>query len=126
MRSVVIVLILLVFCFSCNSERGKDAGKETYPANTDIAFEKKKWSEKDGDDYPFRDQMFLDVLYKDTIRTLDKEELIDLLGEPDRTNENHLYYTITQKRLASWPLFTKTMVIKFSDRDSIEWIKIHE
>ena len=126
MRFGATVTILLVFCLSCNSDRSKDGGNGTNPPDTDIVFDKERWREKEGEDYPFRDQMFRDVLYNDTVRFLGKEELLDLLGEPDRTNENHLYYEITQKRLGSWPLFTKTMVIKFSDSDSIEWIKIHE
>ncbi len=44
----------------------------------------------------------------------------------DRINENYLYYMIAQKRIGSWPLHTKTMVIMLSDEDTIEWIKIHD
>lgn len=126
MRSVVTMLILLVFCLSCNSDRAKDAGNGTNPPDTDIAFNREKWSVKDGEDYPFRESMFRDVIYNNTLRSLNEEELLGLLGEPDRREENHLYYMITQKRIASWPLHTRTMVIKFSGKDSIEWIKIHE
>ncbi len=90
-----------------------------------MVFDKAKWKTKEGEDYPYRESMLKDVVYNDTVRTLNREEVIDLLGEPDRMNEGHLYYLISQKRIASWPLHKKFMVIKVSS-DTIEWIKVHE
>lgn len=81
---------------------------------------------KDGKDYPFRDRMLNDILYSDTVRSQNKDEILELLGKPDRINENYLYYMIAQKRIGSWPLHTKTMVIMLSDDNSVEWIKIHD
>jgi hypothetical protein len=79
-----------------------------------------------GVDYPFRDKMLNDIVYNDTIRSLNKEQILDLLGQPDRTNEDYLYYLVAQKRLFFWPLHTKTMVIKFKENITIDWIKVHE
>ena len=52
--------------------------------------------------------------------------LFELLGEPDYSKEDHHYYRITETRLGIWTLTTKTMVVKFTNDTSIEWIKIHE
>jgi len=93
--------------------------------NTEIKFDKNKWQEKVNNFYPYRDLMLNDVVYNDTIRSLNKEQVLEILGEPDRINEGHLYYRITQTRLGAWPLKTKTMVIKLTDSEGIEWIKIH-
>lgn len=90
-----------------------------------MVFDKSRWNVSEGLDYPFRDRMVNDVVYNDTIRDLSKNEILDLLGEPDRINENYLYYLVDQKRIGNWPLHTKTMVIKLTG-DSIEWIKIHQ
>lgn len=91
-----------------------------------MSFDQAKWKEKDGKDYPFRDRMLNDIVYNDTVRSRNKEQILDLLGEPDRTNENYLYYMIAQRRLGFWPLHTKSLVIKFSDDNTVDWIKIHE
>lgn len=71
--------------------------------------------------------MLNEVLYSDSIRTLTKQQVIDMLGEPDRVNENYLYYTISKTKLGSWTLKSKTLVIKITDdEDMVEWIKLHE
>ena len=70
--------------------------------------------------------MVKEVLYSDSIRTLQKEKLIDLLGAPDYIRANHIYYRITETRLGTWILHTKTIVIKLSDNNAVEWIKLHE
>ena len=70
--------------------------------------------------------MLNDVLYNDTIRTLTKNKILALLGEPDRTNNNHLYYLISRSGIGEFTLHTKTMVVKIKEDDSIEWIKVHE
>ena len=108
---------------SCHTEDKKSSPDPNTGAGT--VFDKTKWNTMEGQDYPYRNQMLLDVVYNDTIRALNNKEIIELLGEPDRSSEGFFYYTVTQKRLFNWPLHTKTMVVKFSG-DSIEWIKIHE
>ena len=92
----------------------------------EITFDKTKWRVKEGLDYPNRDQMLNSIVYNDTVRALNKDEILDLLGEPDRRNEGYLYYLISQRRLGFWPLHTKTLVIKLSGDNTIDWIRIHE
>ncbi len=93
---------------------------------SEMKFDKEKWRVKEGKDYPFREGMLNDIIYSDTVRSQNKDQILALLGEPDRINENYLYYMIAQKRIASWPLHTKTMVIMLSGDNTVEWIKIHE
>lgn len=118
MKIKALILFLLVGSFACNTNSGEN--------NSQVKFDQAKWKTKEGKDYPYRDKMVDDVLYSDSLRTLTKDEILDLLGEPDRTNENYLYYRITEKRLASWTLHQKNLVFKFSEADSVEWIKLHE
>lgn len=89
-------------------------------------FDKRKWRVRDESDYPYREELLPSILYNDSIRTMSKEEVVDMLGPPDRSNEGFLYYMISQTRLGFWPLKTKTMVVKITGDDRVEWIKVHE
>ena len=108
--------MILLSCLSCAREEPKKENR----------FDREKWQLKEGRNYPYRFHMIKDVVYNDTIRSLTREELLKLLGDPDREEKNHLYYMISQERIGSWPLHTRSMVVKLKENDSIEWIKIHE
>lgn len=119
-------LVLFLCMMGCTPEKKDKSDQIDLQSSTEIAFAKEKWAIKEGKDYPYRDQMFADILYNDTIRTLNMDEILTLLGEPDRANEGHLYYMIEETRLGSWTLHSKTLVIKIAGDNTIEWIKIHE
>tara|TARA_R110000850_G_scaffold107089_2_gene218512 strand:- start:451 stop:819 length:369 start_codon:yes stop_codon:yes gene_type:complete len=122
MKAHFLFVLLIALCLGCKTEpdENPDANKNSQP------FNHQQWLTKEGDDYPFREKMFHTVVYNDTIRSLNKEEIINLLGPADRFEDNHYYYRIAQTRLKDWPLHTTSMVIKFSEADSVVWIKIHE
>jgi hypothetical protein len=126
MRMRILAVFFLISCYACNNEKSGYTKEMQPEVDNEIVFNKEKWMMKEGKDYPFREKMLNDVLYNDTIRTLNKDEILNLLGEPDRIQEKYLYYMIAQKRIFDWPLHTRTVVIKFSDWDTVEWIKIHE
>ena len=126
MYNRTLIVFLIFACLACTPKREKHSENEQKEPVIEIEFEKSKWKLKQGKDYPYRDSMLHYVVYNDSIRALNKAEIVTLLGDPDRINENYLYHTIAQKRIGSWPLHTKTLVIKFKRDDSIEWIKIHE
>lgn len=128
MKTKVVVLFLLICCLACNNERETHAPNMETKPESEMAFDKTKWQLKDGKDYPYREKMLNDILYNDTIRGVNKNEILALLGQPswERENKQYLYYMIKQKRLLSWPLHTRTMVIKLTKDNTIEWIKIHE
>ena len=116
----LLFVCILLIAFACQNEKGQNS--ET-PEN--IPFESQKWKVKEGGDYPFREKMLQDVLYTDTIRHLSKGQILDQLGQPDRSQDGYLYYTIEQQRIGALPLHTSTIVIKL-DADSVDWIKLHE
>lgn len=128
MKIQLLTLLLLIGILSCNNQKGNYTHDIKGAPESEIPFNQEKWNLKEGKDYPYRDKMVNDIVYNDTIRTLTKNELLNLLGNPSyyRDDTNFLYYTIKQKRLFSWPLHTKTMVVKTDQNNNIEWIKIHE
>lgn len=126
MRTTLFIPLAFLFCFACQPEMEEKPKQEESESVAEMKFDKTKWAVKDGEDYPFRDQMVDDVLYNDTVRTLNGNEILQLLGKPDRTNEGHLYYRITETRLGFWMLHAKTLVIKLSADQSIDWIKLHD
>lgn len=123
----IIIIFLLFFCFACISDN-KNYSIDSPKPESEMVFNKEKWRNQEGENYPYRDMMVNDVVYNDTIRNLTKNEILDLLGEASyyREDKNFLHYTITRTQLGFWTLHTKTMVIKFSDSNTIDWIKIHE
>ena len=123
---IFVIGLFAVSLTSCRNDSPEGRQKEMAITDADLAFDREKWLIKEAGDYPFRDQMLRDVVYNDTIRTLDKDEVIALLGTPDRVNEGHLYYNITRKGIGAWTVHATTMVIKLRDDNSIEWIRIHE
>jgi outer membrane protein assembly factor BamE (lipoprotein component of BamABCDE complex) len=128
MRSLYINTLVLFFLLACSAEKEEKTELLDNEIIVEGSFDKSKWRVKEGKDYPFREQMLDAVVYNDTIRSLNKDEVLDLLGEPSyyRNNENFLYYTIAQKRIGLWPLYTKTMIVKLTEENNIDWIKVHK
>jgi hypothetical protein len=128
MKIKLISLLILLGIVSCQNQTEKEIQYAKIKRQSELKFDQEKWQTKEGKDYPYRNQMENDIVYNDTIRTLTRDEILDLLGQPSyyREDTNYLYYTIRQKRIFSWPLHTKTMVVKIKDKNTIEWIKIHE
>ncbi len=114
-----VLLLLLLFCMACNSYTEESANKE-------IAFDEQKWKEKKDRDYPYRHAMLDDLIASKKLKGIAKREVMNLLGQPDRTDSSYLFYRVSQKRLGFWPLHTTTLVIKMAGSDSVEWVKIHQ
>ena len=117
MKRSVLVLFITALTLSCSQKAVE---------NEEMPFDKTKWNTKDEHDYLYRDRMVDKVVYNDTIRTLNKVQLLELLGKPDYTRDEHLYYRISETKIGFWTLKTKTMVIKLEEDKSIVWIKIHD
>ena len=122
------MLLLFVCCLGCDSDKAAKPDTEPPGPEVEIPFDKKLWEHQDGLDYPYRVQMYKDILYNDTVRSLNKSEILELLGEPsyDRDDKGFLYYTISKQRAAFWTVRTKTLVIKLAEDNTVEWIKLHE
>jgi hypothetical protein len=122
----ILIILLLVFSLSCKNDKSEDPNEANEAS--EMVFDKAKWTLKEGKNYVFRERMLKDVVYNDTIRSLDKNQVINLLGEPDYYGDDpqYMYYRIVESGLGFFTLKTQTMVIKLKEEDGIEWIKIHE
>ena len=117
MRLKNLLILLLLFSTAC-----KDTSE-----NKKEKFDKIKWQTKEGNKYPHRDAMLKDLIDNHLVHGLKKDDVLDMLGEPNRTNEGHLYYTLTKTHFANLPvrLHTKTLVVKLTKDSTVEWRKIH-
>ena len=113
-----LVFFTASFLWGCTSDPKTPDGQ--------IPFDREQWAMKTGPAYIYRDQMADAVLYSDTLRTLSRGELLKWLGEPDREEKGHLYYTVVENRLGLWTLNRKSIVIKLKADHTVEWIKLHE
>jgi len=91
-----------------------------------MAFNKEKWETKNGSNYPYRNKMVKELMDKNTLKRLKKEEVINMLGEANRTDKEYLFYEIAQERLGFFPLHTKTLVIKLSNDSTANKVMIHQ
>ncbi|MFT3980569.1 MAG: hypothetical protein QM687_08880 [Ferruginibacter sp.] len=117
MQTKFLSVCLLLFVAGCHSKKEKITAAQ--------AFDREKWAVIEESDYPHRESMYHDLMASDTLRMIPKDSIVYLLGQPNRTDSNYLFYTISQERMGFWPLHTKTMVIKLAG-DSVDWIKIHQ
>lgn len=121
MKTKIYILLLSLCCFACNKVREEKVVTST---TSEMAFDKTKWNTKSGTDYPFRNELLKKLRETDTLRHLKQEEIIALLGEPDRIDKEYLFYKIAQKHIGILPVHTKTLVIKLSKKRNL--IMIHE
>ncbi|WP_339889335.1 hypothetical protein [uncultured Flavobacterium sp.] len=110
-----IFFFILILFISCQKE-----------VVDEISFDASKWSIKKEMDYPFRNQMLHGLIKSDTLKKLKKDSILELLGKPERINENHLYYMIAQERLGFWPLHSKFLVIKVDKKGDVVFVKIYQ
>lgn len=102
---------------SCNNKKTDE--------NIYVKFDKLKWQTKEDDTYPYRDAMLEDLIDSVALKGIPYDSLINILGQPDRVNDGHLYYNVSRKEIGVVTLGTKTFVIKLKTDSTVEWRKIH-
>lgn len=108
MQKIITALFISLACLCCKPD---NTSTDTKPPG-EIAFDKSSWDRKTGRDYPHRDSLLRFLMDSDTLRPMNEEEVIRMLGAPDRQHENYLYYLIEQDRIINfWPLHSKFLVI---------------
>ena len=112
------ILYLCIITCACQSEK-------TETVST-MGFDKDKWKYREDEVYPYRPLMLDSILYSDTIRSLDKSNVLEQLGDPDYQREGHFYYRLQETKLSLVKLHTRTLVIRINENDSVDWIKLHE
>lgn len=83
------------------------------------------WKRKEDEVYPYRDKMLRDLIDHVKLKGLKRDEVLELLGKPDRIDSNYLFYRVSQKRVYFISFRTETLVVKFA-HDTVEWRKIHQ
>jgi hypothetical protein len=91
-----------------------------------IAFDRSKWNTDHDPASPQRNKMIKDLIAGKKLKHLKKDQIISLLGPPDRIDSVYLFYKITQQHLGFFPLHTSTLVIKLSDGSKENAVMIHE
>lgn len=120
MRLSFFLFFGLMILISCNNK--------SESTNESLKFDKVKWETTEDGNYPYRALMLDDILYNDSLRTLDKSEIMAMLGDPSyyREDPNYLHYTISGKKAGNWKIKTKTLIVKIdSASQQVEWIKLH-
>ena len=113
--------LLLTFFIASVGCQNKDGQPEQ-------KFDRIKWATKHDREYPYRDKILNDLITNHKLHGIRHDSVLYLLGQPNRTDNGHLFYTIEQKFFpnTSWPLHTRTLVIKLARDSTVEWRKIHE
>jgi hypothetical protein len=112
MRNVILIL-LSFFLNSCNRE---------------IKFNKIKWSEyNDGIASDYRNKMLTDLTTNYKLVGLKYLRLVDLLGNPDYTDDTSLsYFVIVDYGFDIDPVYTKNLDFTFSKDSTITSYKLEE
>ena len=126
-------LLLFIACSACKSEKHTDIAPlqsiqeaRDNISTTTLPFDKSLWLEKNEDRYTHRVNMYKPLVFDGQLKGLSKDSIYTMLGEPDRVDNGHLFYLISQRRAGLIILHTTTMVIKLNDQESVDWVKIHE
>ncbi len=118
MKFLILFISLSSFIYACNQK------KET-AVSSEVKFDKEKWLTKDGQAYPYRNDMLGNLIDNVTLKGIRYDSLINILGQPDRIDNGHLFYNIYRKEVVGFTLGTKTFVIKLNPDSTVEWRKIH-
>ncbi len=110
--------IALLILFSCREK--KEEAPKPLPFNT------AQWSETKGRDHPWRTAMLPDLLEHVKLHGLHRDSVLNLLGPPEREENGHLFYRLSEKRMGDVVLHARTLVIKFRPDSTVEWRKIHQ
>lgn len=117
MKFVICLISFLSLICGCNNKKAD--------ANSQLKFDKVKWQTKEDEAYPYRNKMLDDLIDSVNLKGIQYDSLINILGQPDRVNDGHLYYNISRNEIGVVTLSTKTFVIKLNPDSTVQWRKIH-
>ena len=112
------LLILPIMFLTACKRQDKDMKQEK--------FDQQKWATKVDLDYPYRDAMLKDLMTNQSLKKLKRDQVLNLLSEPTRTDTGYLFYNVATDRLGPLIIHSKSLVIKFHKDSSVEWVKIHQ
>jgi hypothetical protein len=117
----LVPLLFLLCCLSCKNTKQDEPDKN----NDKGTFDKVKWATKEDKDYPYRNELLKNFIVGQRLKRLKREEVLDMLGQPDSGDSNHLGYIIEQKRIGIMVLHTRSLVV-FIENGIVTATKMHE
>lgn len=118
MKIKFLLPILFLYLTACNPKKQEPEVEK---------FDKLKWAIQEGDNYPYRDAMLMDLIGNKRLTGTKRNDILNMLGEPSRMDTNYIFYRINQTKLGDVvPLHTKTLVIEFAADSTVRTSKIHQ
>ena len=132
----MLLTTLLICCFGCFEDRKKSVPHQILPeeekidvddlpADQEIPFDKEKWRLRDEAGFRYRRQMLNDIIGSRVLKGLTREEVLDLLGEPTRTDKNFLFYRIFENKIGLMTISTKTLVLQLNNDGVVGPVLVH-
>lgn len=128
MQNKILILCLFLSCLAC--KEAPEVAEKNRRDTTEIKFDKAKWQIADGDSYAYRKQMLKDLVANliatKKSRPLPKQEVLDMLGEPNRVDTLYLFYEVRLEHLGFLPYNAVTLVIKLKEDETVDKVLIAE
>lgn len=89
--------------------------------NSSAKFDRQKWSNGNGLDYPLRDQVIDDLVKNHQLKGLTYRQVIDTLGSPQKLDSLQVSYQIVDNSFTysrTKPIHKKNLILYFS-KDSV-------
>jgi len=84
----------------------------------DIKFDKDKWSQEDGFDWPVRNKMLNDLVKNCPLLRRHQSEVLNLLGQPSNWGNNFFSYQLAIRYSGIDPVYQKDLEFIYSGQDS--------
>ncbi|MGB7786756.1 MAG: hypothetical protein WBL27_11700 [Salinimicrobium sp.] len=136
MLKKLLLLLLISSCFACMEEQEKPAEAkkpvsieevdvDDLPEEEAIEFDREKWNILVDGEHPYRQKMLNHLIHSRMLKGLTREEVLDLLGKPTRTENDHWYYRISAEKFDFLLLKVKTLVLKFTEDGTVGPVLVH-
>lgn len=106
MKSLKFILILMTLLGSCKCNNSQPPKEPEV-----IRFDKIKWQLKDDQGYTYRDHMATDLITNRTLEGLKRADVLNLLGNPNKNDQNYLFYDLLEEKAYGFSLNKKVMLV---------------
>ncbi len=106
-----LVILLIVFVLAC----ADDKPPKNQPPAIEETFTSQGWKQVVDGEFPNREKMLGSLMASDTLRGMNRGDILELLGDPLREENNHMFYRIREDKIGLMTLRTRTLVIALKD-----------
>ena len=123
----LIAAVLLNGCRSESAREGQNKQQLQRQRQTEaIVFDSEVWKAGARNGSGERVAMLEDLMSIDSLRYVSEERLIEILGNPYKRTQGHLYYRVQATKLVTWTLHAKTLVVVLGGDSARHKMLIHE